>query len=367
MRAVLLNHLAHTRPLIIAGPCSIESKEQLFATTQALAATGLVHALRAGVWKPRTQPDCFSGLGEEALAWIRELKAKYALPVLVEVANAAQANKALQAGVDGLWIGARTTTNPFALDELFAYIAKFDATIPVLIKNPLAPDLKLWIGAVLRAEKAGLLKLALVHRGCACYPNYANLRSEPHWELARAMRQAYPKLPMLLDPSHLAGTRELLLPIILASQDLALDGLIIESHINPEQALTDKAQQVHPEQLCRILEGYFQAEQNVLSANMLANYRDLIDVLDQRLLQLLLARMQVVEKIAHVKQHLDLPLLQQERYANMRKQWQQLAQGENLQNQNLQSQFLQDLFELIHNESLRRQQLQLNKSAYSSE
>lgn len=350
MSSDLIYNLKHTRPLIIAGPCSIESREQLFSTARALQEIKQVQALRVGVWKPRTQPGMFEGLGEEALLWLRELKQEFALPILTEVANREQAEMALDAGLDGLWIGARTSVNPFALEPLFATIATRNSQLPVFIKNPLAADLQLWIGAVLRAKKAGLQNLALIYRGVACYPKYANLRAEPNWDLALEMRVNFPDLPMLLDPSHMAGKCELLLPLIFASKNYQLDGLIIESHIDPKQALTDKAQQVSPTQLTELLDYYLHENSSVVEKAMLENYRLLIDVLDQRLADILAQRMQIVEQIAQIKKRQNIPLLQEKRYAQIREKWHTYAEGKNMD-----LDFFQALFELIHQESLQRQ------------
>lgn len=354
MRTTLIRHIKYSRPLIIAGPCSIESRNQFFSTVEALQKIPHIHAIRAGVWKPRTQPDCFEGLGQEALSWFKEIKSKYSLPIITEVADESQVMAALKSEVDGFWIGARSSVNPFLLDSLFNIIARYNPQIPVFIKNPLAPDLKLWIGAVLRAKKAKLENLVLIHRGFAAYPSYANLRSEPQWDLALKMRQQYPELPMLIDPSHMAGSREMILPLSLCAKHYQMDGIFVESHIAPEKALTDREQQLSPKALADVLEQYFQTDEAGEDFSVLADYRSLIDVLDQRLLQVLSERMQVVEKIALIKHRQGISLHQESRFKQMLQQW----QG-NMDKYSLKEEFLQSLFELIHRESLSRQEAKI--------
>lgn len=350
MNRDLINHIKYTRPLIIAGPCSVESKEQFFSTVEEIQKIPQVNVIRAGIWKPRTKPGCFEGLGVEALHWVKEIKTKCCLPIIIEVANEEQLAAALEHEVDGFWIGTRTSVNPFALDSIFSAIAQHNRQIPVFIKNPLAPDLNLWIGAVLRAKKFGLENLAMIHRGFASYPVHSSLRSEPYWRLALEMRKEYPEIPMLLDPSHIAGKREYVLSLILLAKYYQFDGIIVESHINPEFALTDKEQQLNPVELGRALAKYFQGENRDQDISLLKSHRSSIDILDKRLLQVLAERFWHVDNIAIIKHRLGKTICQENRYAQISKNWQNSDEVSELKEE-----FLQSLLELIHSESLGRQ------------
>src|ERR1700743_2625481 len=239
------------RPLIISGPCSAETEEQVLATAQRLAATGKVDALRAGIWKPRTRPGSFEGIGTKGLPWLQQAKKLTGLPIAVEVATGKQVEDALHFGVDILWIGARTTVNPFSVQEVADALRGID--VPVLIKNPINPDLELWIGAVERVAKAGIKQIGLIHRGFSSYGN-TDYRNAPMWHLAIEMKRRYPELMMINDPSHISGRRDILLDVAQKAIDLDFDGLIIETHIDPDNAWSDAKQQITPERLAEMLD-----------------------------------------------------------------------------------------------------------------
>ena len=237
-----------SKPIIISGPCSAETEEQTIATAKQLAATGKVHALRAGIWKPRTRPGQYEGAGEEGLKWLIQAKKETGLPVTTEVANAAHVDACLKAGVDILWVGARTTVNPFSVQEIADALKGVD--IPVMVKNPINPDLELWIGALERLNKAGLTKLAAIHRGFSSFEK-GPFRNAPMWDMAIELKTRIPELDILCDPSHIAGNRDLISFISQKALDLDMAGLMIESHIDPDAAWSDAKQQVTPCRSCK--------------------------------------------------------------------------------------------------------------------
>ena len=238
------------RPWIISGPCSAETEEQVLSTARSLAASGQIQLFRAGIWKPRTKPGGFEGVGRVGLEWLKKAKAETGLPFTVEVATSKQVEEALEFGTDVLWIGARTTVNPFSVQEIADALQGVD--IPVLIKNPINPDLELWTGALERMRGAGIRRIGLIHRGFSTYGN-TEYRNAPLWHLAIEMKLRYPQIPMINDPSHICGRRDLLLDVMQRSVDLDFDGLIIESHPDPDQAWSDAKQQVTPERLIEML------------------------------------------------------------------------------------------------------------------
>src|SRR5919202_1082768 len=238
------------RPLIISGPCSAETEEQVIETATRLKKTGKVDALRAGIWKPRTRPGSFEGVGTKGLNWLTQAKKITGLPVAVEVATAKQVEDALHFDIDILWVGARTTVNPFSVQEVADALR--GANVPVLIKNPINPDLELWIGAVERVAKAGIKTIGLIHRGFSSYGN-SEYRNAPMWHLAIEMKRRNPELLMINDPSHICGRRDILLDVAQEAIDLDFDGLMIESHIDPDNAWSDAKQQVTPERLAEML------------------------------------------------------------------------------------------------------------------
>jgi chorismate mutase len=239
------------RPLIISGPCSAETEEQVLETAQRLAKTGKVDMLRAGIWKPRTRPGSFEGIGTKGLPWMQQAKKLTGLPITVEVATAKQVEDALHFDVDVLWIGARTTVNPFSVQEVADALK--GVKVPVLIKNPINPDLELWTGAVERVAKAGIDQIGLIHRGFSAYGN-SEYRNAPMWHLAIEMKRRNPELPFINDPSHICGRRDILLDVMQKAVNLDYDGFIIESHIDPDKAWSDAKQQVTPERLSEMLD-----------------------------------------------------------------------------------------------------------------
>src|SRR6476619_5078282 len=239
------------RPLIISGPCSAETEEQVIQTVQRLAATGKVDMVRAGIWKPRTRPGSFEGIGTKGLPWLQQARKLTGMPMTVEVATAKQVENALHFEIDVLWIGARTTVNPFSVQEVADALRGVD--VPVLIKNPINPDLELWIGAVERVAKAGIKQIGLIHRGFSSYGN-TEYRNAPMWHLAIEMKRRHPEMMMINDPSHICGRRDILLDLAQKAIDLDYDGLMIESHIDPDKAWSDAKQQITPERLAELLD-----------------------------------------------------------------------------------------------------------------
>src|SRR3954447_4975992 len=302
------------RPLIISGPCSAETEEQLVATAQRLAKTGKVDMLRAGIWKPRTKPGMFEGIGTKGLPWLQQAKKLTGLPTTVEVATAKQVEDALTFDVDVLWIGARTTVNPFSVQEVADALRGVD--VPVLIKNPINPDLELWIGAVERVAKAGIKQIGLIHRGFSSYGN-TQYRNAPMWHLAIEMKRRNPELMMINDPSHISGNRVLLLSVAQKAIDLDYDGLMLESHIDPDNAWSDAKQQVTPERLVEILDGIKWRHETTDQKEFvvaLEKLREQINHVDDELMQLLGQRMKVAEKIGEYKKNNDITILQTNRW-----------------------------------------------------
>lgn len=338
------------RPLLIAGPCSAESREQLLATAQGIVAqVPQVGALRAGIWKPRTRPGGFEGAGEVALPWLREAKELTGLLTMVEVATPAHVEAALKGGVDMLWIGARTTPNPFSVQAIAEALAGVD--IPVFVKNPVNPDLQLWIGALERLHAAGIRRLAAIHRGFH-WIERTPYRNSPMWEIPVRLKAAFPELELIGDPSHIAGDRDLLAGVAQQALDLNFSGLMVEAHINPDQARSDARQQVTPEGLARLLAGLAFRSSAAAPAlrDELREHRDLIDRLDEEILQKIGARMEVSERIGAFKQVHNIAILQPGR-------WRRIMEAQHLLGArlNLSEPFIQALMDALHQESIRKQ------------
>ncbi len=338
-------------PLIIAGPCSAESRDQLLTTARELAATGAVHLLRAGLWKPRTRPDSFEGVGERGLAWLKEAKAITGLPVATEVASARHVELALQAGIDLLWIGARTTVNPFLVQEIADAAARGEASL--LIKNPMHPDIELWSGAVERLERAGIARerIGLVHRGFSTH--HWHLRNDPMWHLAFEMQHRHPDLVMLCDPSHISGSRTYLAEVTRTAANLNYDGLIIESHHAPEEALSDAGQQITPqalEQMLRSIHWRIKRQGDESYLRELGRCRSEIDQIDHELFDLLSRRMQISDRIGEIKRQNEVIILQSERWSEVVERV--ISRAEQLR---LSPEFLQKILEAIHTESIAHQ------------
>ncbi|CAM3748636.1 chorismate mutase [Mucilaginibacter galii] len=347
---------AKAQPLLIAGPCSAETEEQLVATAHLLAATGKVTALRAGIWKPRTRPGEFEGIGSIGLEWLKRAKAETGLPTAVEVATAKHVEEALKGGVDILWIGARSTANPFTVQEIADALKGVD--IPVMIKNPVNPDLSLWIGALERVNNAGITKLAAIHRGFSSYEKTA-FRNEPMWDLAINLKTHAPELPIICDPSHISGNRELIPYVSQKALDMDMQGLMIESHIDPSVAWTDAKQQVTPAALVELIDRLTLRKPEVVNKDVkdkLADLRDNIDKIDDLVIAKLAERMKIVEQIGNYKKDNGITILQVNR-------WDEILQkrtnyGKAL---NLNPEFTEKLLELIHGESIRKQTEIMNK------
>src|SRR6266567_1588986 len=302
------------RPLIISGPCSAETEEQMIATATRLAKTGKIDMLRAGIWKPRTRPGMFEGIGAKGLPWLQQAKKLTGLPTTVEVATGKQVQDALTFDVDVLWIGARTTVNPFSVQEVADALRGVD--VPVLIKNPINPDLELWTGAVERVAKSGVKQIGLIHRGFSSYGN-TEYRNAPMWHLAIEMKRRYPELLFINDPSHICGRRDILLEVAQKAIDLDYDGLMIESHIDPDKAWSDAKQQVTPERLKEMLDKIIWRREDVNSEEYhaaLEKLRQQINHLDDELMQILSQRMKIAEQIGQYKKENNITILQTNRW-----------------------------------------------------
>lgn len=344
------------RPLIISGPCSAESKQQVLKGAEELAKTGMVDIFRAGVWKPRTRPNSFEGVGKEGLKWLREVKERTGLPVATEVANASHTNDALKFGVDLLWIGARTSANPFAMQEIADTLSGVD--IPVLVKNPINPDLNLWLGAIERIIKSGITQVGAIHRGFSTIEQ-SQYRNQPLWLLPIELRRVLPNLPLLCDPSHIGGDREHLFPLSQKALDLNYDGLMIESHIDPDSALSDNSQQVTTEGLVELLSSLILREQlsnGSVNIDHLAELRTKIDLYDEQLLELLGQRMQISEQIGEYKKGNNIAIFQSNRWEVIMERVLQFGE-----NRGLSSEFISNLFRAIHQESINHQNRVMNQ------
>ena len=302
------------RPLIISGPCSAETEAQVLETAQRLADTGKVDMLRAGIWKPRTKPGMFEGIGAKGLPWLQQAKKITGLPVAVEVATGKQVQDALTFDVDVLWIGARTTVNPFSVQEVADALRGVD--VPVLIKNPINPDLELWQGAVERVARAGIKRIGLIHRGFSSYGN-THFRNAPMWHLAIEMKRRNPGMMIINDPSHICGRRDILLDVAQKAIDLDFDGLMIESHIDPDNAWSDAKQQVTPERLADMLDSIIWRKEDVPSEVFhaaLEKLREQINHIDDELMQLLGQRMNIADRIGEYKRDNNVTILQTNRW-----------------------------------------------------
>ena len=333
------------RPLVIAGPCSAETEEQTVASARALAACG-VRIFRAGLWKPRTKPGGFEGVGAEGIGWLQRVKRETGMYVATEVATPHHAEKALAGGIDLLWIGARTTANPFAMQELADALRGCD--VPVLVKNPVSPDLELWIGAVERIRNAGIRRLGVIHRGftsldTSCY------RNQPVWAIPIELHRRHPELPIFCDPSHIGGRRELIAPLSQQAMDLGFDGLIVEAHCSPDEAWSDREQQIDPRTLGRIL-GELVIRETAVPTENLNELRERIDKLDDRLLEVLAERMRVACEIGRYKKEHGMPVLQTRRYEELLTR--RTAQAAEL---GMDREFMRSILRIIHEESIRQQ------------
>lgn len=352
------------KPLIIAGPCSVESRQQLTDTYSALAAAGMVDMIRGGVWKPRTRPGHFQGVGEVGLEWLAEAKAATGLPFGVEVANAAHTEKALKHGADMVWIGTRTTVNPFNVEEIAEALCGTD--VLVMIKNAPMPDTGLWSGAVERISQAGIPaeKIILIHRGFV-QSSDSSFRNPPAWHIALEMRRRFPELRMLCDPSHICGERTHLHEISQKAADLSYDGLFIESHINPASALSDAGQQLTPEELSTLLTSIKWRREKANHPEFereLERYRLEIDQIDSELFGLLSRRMKIAEGIGLIKRDNNVTILQRKRWEELMEKMLHCAASLDLN-----TEFVKAILDAIHLESIAHQNKVMNPEAGQEE
>lgn len=340
------------RPFVIAGPCSAETEEQVMNTARQLAEKGC-HMFRAGIWKPRTKPGGFEGNGEKALPWMQEVKKETGMLTATEVATPEHVELALKYGIDILWVGARTSANPFAMQALADSLKGVD--VPVLVKNPVNPDLELWIGALERINGAGIKRLGAIHRGFSSYDKkiYRNL---PMWQIPIELKRRIPNLPIVNDPSHIGGRRDLIAPLCQQAMDLGMDGLIVESHCNPDSAWSDASQQVTPDVLDYIL-SILVIRQEIQTTENITMLRKQIDEIDNNLIELLAKRMRVSREIGQYKKEHGMTILQTARYSEILDK--RGAQGSLL---GIAPECVKSIFEAIHEESVNQQMKIINEA-----
>lgn len=351
----LIQEKWNKRPLIISGPCSAETEEQVFETATRLAQTGKVDVLRAGIWKPRTKPGMFEGIGTKGLTWLSHAKKLTGLPLAVEVATAKHVEDALHFDIDILWVGARTTVNPFSVQEVADALRGVD--IPVMIKNPINPDLELWTGGIERLQKVGIKQVGMIHRGFSSYGN-TEYRNAPMWHLPIEMKRRFPEMLLICDPSHICGNRHMLQSVAQKSIDLDFDGVMIESHVDPDNAWSDAKQQITPEVLAELLDSLVWRKENTDAAEFvtaLAKLREQINHLDDELMTILSQRMKVADKIGEYKKDNNITILQTNRWNEILEK--AFVKGDKL---GLSKEFITKYFDAIHLESINRQNKIMN-------
>ncbi len=354
-KSLFKRHLDHS-PFLISGPCSAETPEQLLKIATDLTNNVKLDVLRAGIWKPRTRPNSFEGIGEDALKWLLETKKELSLNTTVEVANSKHVELALKHEVDILWIGARSTVNPFSVQEIADALKGVD--IPVMIKNPINPDLQLWIGAIERIEQAGIKEIAAIHRGFSAY-GISNYRNKPMWEIPIELKRIYRDLPILCDPSHIGGNRDLIQPISQKALDLTFDGLMIESHHDPDHAWSDAQQQITPFVLKSILNDLVIRSSKIHNDEVLLKFQELrlkIDSLDESILERIGQRMDLIESLGEIKREKQIPILQVERWNSIVNSYNEI--GADLK---LSEKFISEFLNAIHTESIRKQTIVMNR------
>lgn len=343
------------KKLVIAGPCSVESEEQVMQTALGLKAAN-IDFLRGGIWKPRTRPNSFEGIGSAGLPWLKDAGDAIGVPVTCEVANAKHVYEALRHRIDVLWLGARTTVNPFAVQEIADALRGVD--IPVLVKNPVNPDLALWIGALERINQAGITRLGAIHRGFSTYGD-SIYRNRPHWEIPIELKRRIPNLPIIIDPSHISGKRELIYPVSQRAYDLDFDGLMIESHVTPDVALSDAKQQVTPDRFTEIMNQLtlrIPTTTNEAFLDQLSDLRESIDSIDNQLIQQLGKRMEVSREIGKCKKVNNITILQKNRWNEIFEERIKVGLQEGLTDE-----FMADMYTAIHKESIRQQNKIMNE------
>ena len=343
------------RPYIISGPCSAETEEQLLNTAKQLVKYSSIDCLRAGIWKPRTRPNSFEGVGETGLKWLKEVGNAVNLPVTTEVANTKHVEFALKNNIDILWIGARTVANPFSVQEIANALKGVE--IPVMVKNPVNPDLQLWIGAIERIFQAGIHNIKAIHRGFSSFEKSA-YRNIPKWEIPIELMRIFPEIPIICDPSHIGGNRKMIKTIAQKALDLEMDGLMIESHVNPDEAWSDSKQQITPKNLQQILSKLVVREpkvNNTTLKNKLTTLRNKIDGLDEEIINLLSTRMNTVEEIGNHKKNNDITILQADRWKKIINDRKKIAREAGVSEE-----FIQRILKIIHEESINIQTSILN-------
>lgn len=331
--------------LILAGPCSVETETQLNDVANQLIDMG-IPIMRAGVWKPRTKPGCFEGVGVKGLRWLKDIKDRTGIKIAIEVANEKHVYEALKYGIDYLWIGARTTTNPFAVQEIADALK--GAEVKVFVKNPMNPDIELWIGALERINNAGISQVGAIHRGFSSY-HRGLYRNPPQWHIPIELKRRYPKMTIICDPSHIGGKRDLIEPISKLAMNLGFNGLMIETHCNPDTAWSDSEQQITPEQLKNIIDS-IEVRNNNVSISELFSFRNQIDEIDYRVIELFNERVNIAYKIGLFKKERKISALQIDRYQELLNNRVEYAQGLSISKD-----FIMKLFEIIHEESVRVQ------------
>ncbi|MHC4511201.1 MAG: chorismate mutase [Planctomycetota bacterium] len=337
-------------PWVIAGPCSAESEDQVISTARALTQSAHVRVFRAGIWKPRTRPNTFEGVGKVGLEWLKAVRAETSLLTTTEVANARHVELCLDHDVDILWVGARTTVNPFLVQEIADALKGVD--IPVLVKNPVNAELGLWLGAIERLHHAGIRKLAAIHRGFSTYVEM-EYRNHPNWRIPIELKRLVPSLPLICDPSHIGGSREFIEPISQTALDLGIEGLMIETHIDPDRALSDSKQQITPNVLIEMLDRLRIRNAQIADGHVkgqIAHLRAQISHVDAQIIQDLVDRMKWVEQIGKLKQQHNIPVLQIHRWENLLQD--HMARARQL---GLDTEFVKSVFELIHAQAVKRQ------------
>jgi chorismate mutase len=337
-------------PLLISGPCSLESEEQTLSTARELAKDKRVFVFRGGIWKPRTRPGAFEGVGSIGLEWMKRVKEETRLLTSTEVANGQHVEECLKAGIDVMWIGARSTASPFTVQEIADVLKGTDQV--VMVKNPVNPDVQLWIGALERLNRAGLKNLVAIHRGFTPFGD-SKYRNYPSWKTVFELRQLFPNLPIICDPSHISGKREYLFEIAQKAFDIGLDGLMLESHIDPSVALSDKDQQVTPAELAKILDKLvikYTYSNDPRFENILENLRSRIDDIDHEILEVLAARNQIVRQIGQYKKENKVTALQVNRWSRLMEDRLNVARKLDLDEE-----FIKVMFQVIHEDSVRQQ------------
>lgn len=351
----IIDTFRQQRPLVISGPCSAETRQQVLSVAQGLAATDRVNLFRAGVWKPRTRPGMFEGIGADALPWLREAKALTGLPMSIEVATGKHVEEALAAGIDVLWIGARTTVNPFSVQEIADALA--GSAVPVFVKNPINADVELWSGAVERLQKMSVTDIGIIHRGFSSYGN-TRYRNAPMWQIPIEMKRRYAGMPLICDPSHICGNRHMLQDVAQTSVDLDYDGLMIETHPDPDNAWSDSKQQITPAQLTTLLDNLIWRKGSTDTGDFtgtLAGLREKIDQIDDELIELLAQRMKVSDEIGDCKRENNITILQAKRWNDIYERCMQKGIPSGLS-----SGFLKRYLDAVHLESIDHQNKVMN-------